>query len=338
MPTQEANISKKAIRMSQALHPAAHRIGAAAAATLPQPHVGPAAMAAAAALVGAITGDAAAQTSHWNYKRDVFHRALVDADRMDNPEFFPFNSFYTVSSGGQSCYGDQLIEVARHLASSNDATTRGEGGNDDIDIALTSPEHLNNLVGKFETAFGSQSAYGPWPVDPNYKPKVPIQGPWRHASIKGFLTNLSSGKRSLPECGSDDAQADAIAKSIPVVCVYAGRPDLLDRVETAVRLTQNSDRAVEYAKVAALFLEKCILGTAASTEDGVATNNIVIDALTSALQDKRASFGNEALELMSLVVKILKREPSSSFDEAVDMLSKEPIMKPLLQSPVSLVA
>ena len=268
--------------MSQALQPA-HRIGAVAAATLPQQQVG-ATAAAAAALVGAITGDAAAQTSHWNYKRDVFHKALVDAGRFDTPEFFPFNSFYTVGVGGQSCYGDQLIEVARHLVSScND--TGGEGDSDDIDIVLTSPDSLNNLVGRFETAFGSQSAYGPWPVDPNYKPKVPIEGPWRHASIKGFLSNLSSGKRSVPECGSDDAQADAIAKSIPVVCAYAGQPDLLDRVETAVRLTQNSDRAVEYAKVAALFLEKCILGTAASTEDGGTTANIVIDALTSALQE-----------------------------------------------------
>ena len=317
--------------MSQALQPA-HRIGAVAAATLPQQQA-----AAAAALVGAITGDAAAQTSHWNYKRDVFHKALVDAGRFDTPEFFPFNSFYTVGVGGQSCYGDQLIEVARHLASSRN-DTGGGGDSDDIDIALTSPDDLNNLVGRFETAFGPQSAYGPWPVDPNYKPKVPIDGPWRHASIKGFLSNLSSGKRSVPECGSDDAQADAIAKSIPVVCVYAGRPDLLDLVETAVRLTQNSDRAVEYAKVAALFLEKCILGTAASKEDGGTTANIVIDALTSALQDKRANFNDETLELMALVVKTLKREPSQNFDEAVNLLSKEPIMKPLLQSPVSLVA
>ena len=324
--------------MSQALQPA-HRIGAvAAASTLPQqPQVGAAAAAAAAALVGAITGDAAAQTSHWNYKRGVFHKALIDADRMDNAEFFPFNSFYNVAQGGQSCYGDQLFEVARHLASScND--TGGEGDSDAIDIALTSPDYLNILVGRFETAFGSQSSYGPWPVDPSCKPKIPIEGPWRHASIKGFLSNLSSGKRSVPECGSDDAQADAIAKSVPVVCVYAGRPDLLDRVETAVRLTQNSDRAVEYAKVAALFLEKCILGTAASTEDGGKTANIVIDALTSALQDKRATFDDEALELMSLVVKILKREPSPNFEEAVNLLSMEPIMKPLLQSPVSLIA
>ena len=105
--------------------------------------------------------------------------------RFDTPEFFPFNSFYTVGVGGQSCYGDQLIEVARHLVSScND--TGGEGDSDDIDIVLTSPDSLNNLVGRFETAFGSQSAYGPWPVDPNYKPKVPIEGPWRHASIRAF--------------------------------------------------------------------------------------------------------------------------------------------------------
>lgn len=66
---------------------------------------------------------------------------------------------------------------------------------------------------------------------------------------------ILSGKRSVPECGSDNAQADAIAKMIPVVYVglYVGRMDLLDRVETAVRLTQNSNRAIEYAKAATLY-------------------------------------------------------------------------------------
>jgi len=310
--------------MSQALQPA-HR----------QPQAAAAAAAAAAALVGAITGDAAAQTSHWNYKRDAFHEALVDAGRTETPEFFPFNSFYTVGAGGQSCYGDQLVEVARHLASCHHNS--GEVNNDIIDIALTSPDCLSNLVDRFEITFGPQSAYGPWPVDAKYKPKVPITGPWRHASIKGFLTNLSSGKRTVPECGSDDAQADALAKSIPVVCAYAGRKDLLDRVETAVRLTQNSDQAVMYAKVAALFLEACILGTERGKDDDTSAN-IVIDALSSALQDDRANFDSEARELMSLVIKILQRKPSPNFDEAVDLLSKEPIMKTFLQSPVSLIA
>ena len=84
--------------------------------------------------------------------------------------------------------------------------------------------------------------------------------------------------------------------------------------------------------------ESNCVDTAASKEDGGKTANIVIDALTSALRDKRANFDDETLELMALVVKILKREPSQNFYEAVNLLSKEPIMKPLLQSPVSLVA
>mmetsp|Transcript_11684 Transcript_11684/g.17963 ORF Transcript_11684/g.17963 Transcript_11684/m.17963 type:complete len:304 (-) Transcript_11684:365-1276(-) len=290
------------------------------------------AAAAAAALIGAITSDAAAQTSHWNYQRDAFHNVLGDAGRMDNPEFFSLNPFYSVPVGGQSCYGDQIIEIARHLSS---CTQKNDEANT-IDLALTSPDCLNDLVNRFETSFGPESAYGPWPVDSEYKPKKPINGPWRHASIKGFLTNLSLGKRRIPECGSDDSQADSIAKSIPVVCAYAGSSELLDRVETVVRLTQNSDEAVEYAQVAALVVEACIMGTDYQNDKSTSTN-FIINALTSALQDERVNFDLEAQYMMRLVIKILQRGPSS-FEEAVDLLSQEPIMKPLLKSPVSLVS
>lgn len=294
------------------------------------------AAAAAAALIGAITGDAAAQTSHWNYRRDAFHNALKDASRMDNPEFFPLNMFYTVPMGGQSCYGDQLIEVARHLS----LCTQQDNNANTIDLALTSPDCLNDLVDRFETSFGPESEYGPWPVDSKYKPKgppkKPIIGPWRHASIKGFLTNLSLGKRRIPDCGSDDSQADSIARSIPVVCAYAGSSELLDRVETVVRLTQNSDEAVEYAQVAALVLETCITSTDGQNLKS-SSANFIINALTSALQDERANFDSEVQSMIRLVIKILQREPSS-FEEAVDLLSQEPIMKPLFKSPISLVA
>ena len=92
---------------------------------------------AAAALLGAIIGDAASQTSHWNYDRRTcsvsralpppsVHAKLRNDDRYDNPEFYPCNGFYTVLPGGNSCYGDQLIAVAEHLV-----RCRGVDGEDD---------------------------------------------------------------------------------------------------------------------------------------------------------------------------------------------------------------
>ena len=42
---------------------------------------------AAAALLGAIVGDAAAQTSHWNYDRSAFHAKLRSEGRFQTPEF-----------------------------------------------------------------------------------------------------------------------------------------------------------------------------------------------------------------------------------------------------------
>jgi hypothetical protein len=190
---------------------------------------------AAAALLGAIIGDAASQTSHWNYDRRTcsvsralpppsVHAKLRNDDRYDNPEFYPCNGFYTVLPGGNSCYCDQLIAVAEHLV-----RCRGVDGEDDP----LGPADTRKLIDGLESTFGGASAYGPWPADPDApRPRMPIDGPWRHGSIKGFLANLAAGKRDVPDCGSDDSRA--------------GRPDLLDRVEVAVRSTQNTDEVVAY--------------------------------------------------------------------------------------------
>ncbi|TNN53622.1 Crystallin J1C [Liparis tanakae] len=71
------------------------------------------------------------------------------------------------------------------------------------------------------------------------RPQLPIEGPWRHASLKGFLKNVDAGKE---ETGcEDDCQIDGITKLAPVVAFYAGKPDMLEKVEQAVRVTQNND-------------------------------------------------------------------------------------------------
>jgi small subunit ribosomal protein S10 len=177
---------------------------------------------AAAALLGAIVGDAAAQTSHWNYDRSAFHAKLRSEGRFETPEFFRSNGFYTVTSGRNSCYGDQIIAIAEHLVN-NPKDPLGQ-------------TNTAKLVDKLEATFDGASAYGPWPLDPEApKPTMPIAGPWRHGSLKGFLDNLRAGKREIPECGSDDFQADCFAKAIPCVALYAGHPELLAFVETAVR-------------------------------------------------------------------------------------------------------
>jgi len=221
---------------------------------------------AAAALLGAIIGDTASQTSHWNYdRRTLFglghsrhHRStkLRNDDRYDNPEFYPCDGFYTVLPGGNLCYGDELIAVAEHLV-----RCRGVDGEDDP----LGPADTRKLIDGLESTFGGASAYGPWPAGPDApRPRMPIDGPWRHGSIKGFLANFAAGKRDVPDCGSDDSRVDCLllrghARRVHVC--RSSRP-VGSRVEVAVRSTQNTDEAVAYARLAARMLEACILGRA----------------------------------------------------------------------------
>ena len=48
-----------------------------------------------------------------------------------------------------------------------------------------------------------------------------------------------------------DFQIDGIAKMAPVVAFYAGKPNMLEKVEDAIRVTQNSDECVAETLAAA---------------------------------------------------------------------------------------
>ncbi|KAJ8409548.1 hypothetical protein AAFF_G00229490 [Aldrovandia affinis] len=87
--------------------------------------------------------------------------------------------------------------------------------------------------------------------------KLPIEGPWRHASIKSFLKNVDAGKE---ETGCDvDNQIDGIAKLAPIVACYVGKPEMLEKVEDAIRVTQNDDLCIAETLAAARILEHYIL-------------------------------------------------------------------------------
>ena len=41
-----------------------------------------------------------------------------------------------------------------------------------------------------------------------------------------------------------DEQMDCVLRIIPVVALYAGKPEMLDKAEEVIRVTQNSDTSV----------------------------------------------------------------------------------------------
>lgn len=49
----------------------------------------------------------------------------------------------------------------------------------------------------------------------------------------------------------NDCQMDGVAKLAPIVAFYAGKPEMLEKVEAAVRVTQNNDACVAETLAAA---------------------------------------------------------------------------------------
>eukprot|EP00656_Telonema_subtile_P002975 TRINITY_DN11371_c0_g1_i1.p1 TRINITY_DN11371_c0_g1~~TRINITY_DN11371_c0_g1_i1.p1 ORF type:complete len:302 (-),score=86.31 TRINITY_DN11371_c0_g1_i1:516-1421(-) len=203
---------------------------------------------AAAAVLGGLVADAAAQTTHWRYDVPAFHEALQQAEALEAPEFaWPaLNTSYSLPRGAFSCYGDQAMTILESLVA-----TQGQ----------FSPE---DAMARLVRVFGEDSVYGPL----ERAQELPLDGPWRHNSLKQMLVGVNEGL-GYPECGArdpfgsgGDSQADCVVRIIPVVALYAGKPDMLERVAAAVSTTQNNPKALAHAAAAAQILEACILGHA----------------------------------------------------------------------------
>uniref|UniRef100_A0A1A8PU46 Selenoprotein J n=1 Tax=Nothobranchius rachovii TaxID=451742 RepID=A0A1A8PU46_9TELE len=195
------------------------------------------------AIVGAAAADAAAQPMHWIYDPDRLKEVLSDLEPCPEFRSESANPFYRRTTGEQTCYGDQAYVLLESLSQCGDVD-------------------LQDLTKRFYEFFGPGTAYD-LPLNDPYRKKggpkatLPIDGPWRNASLKAFIRNVDAGKA---ETGCDvDCQMDGIAKIAPVVSMFAGRPQMLEKVEEVVRVTQNNDMCVAVTMAAARFLEHFIL-------------------------------------------------------------------------------
>uniref|UniRef100_A0A8C7PXC6 Selenoprotein J n=1 Tax=Oncorhynchus mykiss TaxID=8022 RepID=A0A8C7PXC6_ONCMY len=195
------------------------------------------------AIIGAAVADAAAQPMHWIYNPERLKEVLSDLEPC--PEFRPqsANPFYRRETGEQTCYGDQAYVLLESLSQCGDVNV----------------EDLTKRIYKF---FGPDTVYD-LPLNNPYRQKngpkavLPIDGPWRNASLKAFMRNVDAGNEKT---GCDvDCQMDGVTKMAPVVAMFAGMPEMLEKVETAIRVTQNNDMCVAMTLAAARFLEHFIL-------------------------------------------------------------------------------
>lgn len=198
------------------------------------------------AVVGALVADAAAQPLHWIYDENKLKGIIGGKEEVEFWEPSQ-NPFYRIPLGRHTCYGDQAYVILKSLVDKKGvdcedlkrATYKWFGPESSYD----DPENSRYTVGKEDKI--------------NVKPTLPIKQPWRHASIKDFLKNMDAGKE---DTGSEaDDQVDCVLRMVPVCALYAGRADMLDRVEDVLRVTQNSDTAVCIGLAAARVLEQLIL-------------------------------------------------------------------------------
>lgn len=226
--------------------------------------------------------------------RAPFAAALRAAGSLDTPEFVSptLNAFYSVPLGNRSCYGDQAFVLMQHLVA--------HGG-------VLEPSELSH---ELEAAFrpeseGGSLGYGELEGTNGLTNKeMPIDGPWRHGSMKGFLERMALGKH-WPQCGSDDAQADCLTKVVPLVAACAGRSTLAEDVEDAIRVTQDSDDAVLYGGAFARLLEAAILrGGGSSSDKGGSVEALASTLLGEGDADER-QVGKELMSAARLAASCL---------------------------------
>ena len=203
-----------------------------------------------AAVVAALVADAASQTSHWRYDTEAFWAQMQREGSWDSPEFVwpSLNSSYALDKGEFSCYGDQMMVVLQSLVASGDV---------DVD----------DLIARTVAAFDEDTSYGAL-YEPLERPKEPRPwtGGWRHNSLHEFIKRVREGV-GFPACGASDprncggdSQVDCLVRIIPVVALYAGTEQMMQKVRQVVRVTQSNDKAIMYAEAGARLLELCICG------------------------------------------------------------------------------
>ncbi len=235
-----------------------------------------------AAVIGNLVADAAAVTSHWVYDQSSLAAHVEKLGGPDKSPFMdPINPFYHVKVGKQSCYGDQTWALIEAMVNN--------GGQVDV--------NFDAYRSRLTAILGGDTDYGPLGRVVT-KEEQPIQGPWRHGSMKTFFAHQAD-----PTVPMDDKQIDGACKVAPIVAACGGdTAKMLALAEETIRVTQDTDEAVAMGLAFARILESLAYGRAATPLDAVED---AIDELRdedrfqpNALDDELSDHLEEMLELV----------------------------------------
>jgi hypothetical protein len=177
-----------------------------------------------AMVIGAFVADAAAMPFHWIYSASQIARTV---GRDSTPEFYasPQVQWYSYTTGELSPFGQQGMVYLRTLAASTHKDS----------VSFVDPVEIADAYYAYYGGTG---------------PCASSRTCYHDACTRGFVANMRAG-RAWPSCGANDDQDEAITHLIPVVALLAGRPEMLERCADAVRVIQNTDRAVAFGSAPA---------------------------------------------------------------------------------------
>lgn len=209
-------------------------------------------------ILGALVGDAASLGFHWLYDQKRIKEIAPDHPEFRNPtpsDYNDISGYYAHGlkrAGDFSQCGEQAMVLLRSLVAN--------GGRYDKD-------HYEKL---FCEHFGYGGQYIGY-ID------HPTRDTLNNVANRG--TDISKQNvENIEYHGADDEQLPALAKLPALIAVYQGSSQLKEVVESAVRVTNNNNLAVEFGHLSASIIEAVLEGqtieTAILNSCKVASHNV----------------------------------------------------------------
>lgn len=188
-----------------------------------------------AAVIGALTADAATMGFHWLYDQAQIASIAGDAPEFHAPNAAEFEGKGFFAHGGKapgelSHYGAQMMAMA-------------------TSIARTGAYDADDYAASFREWFGYGGGWVGY-----------IDRPTR--ATLNAMAAAEAAETPLTACGADDAQLPAVSKLPLLVARHFDAPDLAAMVDSAVRVTNDRDDSAAWGQATTRMIAAAIQGAA----------------------------------------------------------------------------
>ncbi len=282
------------------------------------------------AVLGALVADAASMGFHWLYDPERIRQLCPHTPEFREPSINDFEgaagyfAHASKQAGDLSQYGDQALVMLRSLVASNGHYIKahyesqfcdhfGYGGEYIGYIDRPTRDTLNNVTWAERQAL-ERSRSIPFDGDEGtrntmitkvlacvkqfqgtelaQKLDAAVRETHNDDTLANYAQAIADEMQSITGFhGANDDQLPALAKLPALVALYAGKAELPELVESAVRVTNNNDLAVQFGLATAAILEASLAGT--DIETAIATGCADAAAEVQALVNKALSLQDQ---------------------------------------------